>query len=201
MVYHSFDGAAWTRWTSHNWQLPLIAVPLDNSSLSLLFCSLLSSSSVIRCTAASGPTPGCCAGAEVAEVKEVDELEAMLYATFPVRHLTDSDLDGFESANEWAEDDPRGAAPPRQTALLEADPYSSPLSNRPPGFICGGDQHATPYYALRQAPPARADQGQRPRRRLRPGGGPPFPEDYFLVLPGGIRRLLVVVVRGGGSLF
>ena len=34
--------------------------------------------------------------------------------------------------------------------LLECDPYASPWSNRPPGFVCGGDQHATPYYALRQ---------------------------------------------------
>ena len=34
--------------------------------------------------------------------------------------------------------------------LLECDPYASPWSNRPPSFVCGGDQHATPYYALRQ---------------------------------------------------
>lgn len=38
----------------------------------------------------------------------------------------------------------------RYTVLLEADPLSSPLSNRPPDFICSGDEHATPYYALRQ---------------------------------------------------
>ena len=37
-----------------------------------------------------------------------------------------------------------------RTVLLECDPFSSPYSNRPPGFVCGGDQHATPYYALRQ---------------------------------------------------
>ena len=24
------------------------------------------------------------------------------------------------------------------------------MSNRPPGFVCSGDQHATPYYALRR---------------------------------------------------
>ena len=44
----------------------------------------------------------------------------------------------------------RGAAGARQTVLLEADPLASPYSNRPPGFVCSGDQHATPYYALRQ---------------------------------------------------
>ena len=37
-----------------------------------------------------------------------------------------------------------------RTLLLECDPYASPWSNRPPGDVCGGDQHATPYYALRQ---------------------------------------------------
>ncbi|EOD26231.1 hypothetical protein EMIHUDRAFT_457393 [Emiliania huxleyi CCMP1516] len=56
----------------------------------------------------------------------------------------------------------RGGAGARQTVLLEADPLASPYSNRPPGFVCSGDQHATrhphthgdqhatPYYALRQ---------------------------------------------------
>lgn len=37
-----------------------------------------------------------------------------------------------------------------QAALLEADPFSSPLSNQPPRFVCSGDEHATPYYAVRQ---------------------------------------------------
>ena len=37
-----------------------------------------------------------------------------------------------------------------RTVLLECDPYASPYSNRPPDFVCGGDEHATPYYALRQ---------------------------------------------------
>ena len=44
----------------------------------------------------------------------------------------------------------RGAPGARDTVLLEADPLSSPYSNKPPGFVCSGDQHATPYYALRQ---------------------------------------------------
>ena len=43
----------------------------------------------------------------------------------------------------------RGQPGRRHTALLEADPLSSPLSNRPPDFVCSGDMHATPYYALR----------------------------------------------------
>ena len=42
-----------------------------------------------------------------------------------------------------------GAPSARDTGLLEADPLSSPLSNRPPTFVCSGDEWATHYYALR----------------------------------------------------
>jgi arylsulfatase A-like enzyme len=44
----------------------------------------------------------------------------------------------------------RGETGSRDTVLLECDPLASPFSNRPPGFVCSGDEHATPYYALRQ---------------------------------------------------
>ncbi|KAL1504270.1 hypothetical protein AB1Y20_010679 [Prymnesium parvum] len=58
---------------------------------------------------------------------------------------------GFEldGVNQWPMLS-RGAAGRRDTVLLEADPLASPWSNRAPDMICSGDEHATPYYALRQ---------------------------------------------------
>ncbi len=85
----------------------------------------------------------------------------------------------LDGVSQWAVI-ARGAPPARDTALLEADPYASPFSNRPPGFVCYGDQHATPYYAL---PAARARSGM----KLRP---PPSPLRYYALRRGRWKLLL-----------
>mmetsp|Transcript_13896 Transcript_13896/g.40982 ORF Transcript_13896/g.40982 Transcript_13896/m.40982 type:complete len:185 (+) Transcript_13896:423-977(+) len=79
----------------------------------------------------------------------------------------------------------RGLAGARQTVLLEADPLASPYSNRPPGFVCSGDQHATPYYALRQGrwKLLLGDPGADDNRHRSIGNGfwctgPPCPADH-----------------------
>lgn len=54
----------------------------------------------------------------------------------------------LDGVNQWPMLS-EGAPAQRDTILLEADPLASPWSNDPPYFVCHGDQHSTPYYALR----------------------------------------------------
>lgn len=56
-------------------------------------------------------------------------------------------LDGFD---QWPLISQGTTPAPREEVLLECDPFADPWSNRPPDFVCNGDQHATPYYALRR---------------------------------------------------
>lgn len=91
------------------------------------------------------------------------------------------DLDGV---NQWSVL-ARGAPAVRHTVLLEADPLASPWSNKPPGFVCSGDEHATPYYALRQDEwkLLLGDPGADDNRHASIGNGvwctgPPCPSDH-----------------------
>lgn len=90
-------------------------------------------------------------------------------------------LDGL---SQWAALS-QGAPGPRRTVLLEADPFASPYSNRPPGFVCSGDEHATPYYALREGrwKLILGDPGMDDRRHASIGNGiwctgPPCPAEH-----------------------
>lgn len=88
----------------------------------------------------------------------VDVLPTLLDALSPSSSSSSSlslDLDGISqwdviAHGDCGDDDDDDAYSVRDTVLLEADPLASPFSNRPPEFVCDGDQHATPYYAIRQ---------------------------------------------------
>jgi arylsulfatase A-like enzyme len=55
----------------------------------------------------------------------------------------------LDGVSQWALLSMGVGPAPRDTVLLEADPFASPVDNHPPLFQCTGDEHATRYYGLR----------------------------------------------------